>query len=178
MTEEETSHKERLSRMKDIMVAKGMKHLGKGKYGHVFQSKSTGHVIKIFRPDSGYISFLKLIRDNKNNPHFPKIRKIVSFKHKNNKGLHLIKLEKLNPISQDEYEPIGSYAYSTELNPKGKSNVKFRSENPAFADALDKVVSNSTGNLDIHRGNIMKRDNGQFVITDPYYSEFMSTGDF
>jgi uncharacterized protein Usg len=176
---ETTLHQKRLLKMKDIMVAKGMKHLGEGVSGHVFQSKNTGHVIKIFKPDKGYISFLKLIHKNKDNPHFPRIRKLVSFKHKNNKGLHLIKLEKLHPISYKEWRAngIGDYLKHDYLQTDDRyadrdtykdSAEKFKTNHPRLAEALDKVIKNSKSNLDIGLSNVMKRDNGDFVITDPY----------
>jgi uncharacterized protein Usg len=158
-----------------------MKHLGWGMSSEVFQSKHDRSVIKIFKPDKGYTSFLKLISENKDNPHFPKIRKLVSFKHKDNKGLHLIKLEKLHLISSKEWVESGIVDYllhlrninNREMKDKYKEAAeKFKIDHPRLADALDKVTGNRNYLfLDINRNNVMKRDNGQFVITDPYSSQ-------
>jgi hypothetical protein len=164
----------RLTSMKGIMISKGMKHIGGGAYGHTFRSKHDGSVIKIFKPDKGYTNFLQYVKENKDDIHLPKIRKLAQFKHMKNKGLSLIKLEKLHPIDMHDVVQIRDYVFGS-ANPNFEK--AFKEDKPSLARSLRKLVSHSekhrsTVRLDLNKNNIMKRTNGDIVITDPFAPAF------
>lgn len=176
------------------MKRKGLKELGAGAMALVFQSEKTDEVIKVFRKDDCFLQYLKLVSQNTENPHFPKIHSYQNLKTPPYAGLHLVKMEKLQPVTDSAYrrllglikdlveelnlvadDPHPKQEYLDLITQLKDSLNKAVSDNADpnrnLYDAIDLVAHGITGlqcSPDLHKHNIMKRQDGTLVIIDPY----------
>lgn len=163
--------------------------LGIGSYGKVLYHPKWKFVLKIFKHDDFYLKFVRFAVKNPR-PSFPVFydmpRKIIpNYKrHKNDPYLYVVKTEKLNSISKQEFMDIDYYKhycnvdFSTlpdsyvwkEIKKKLEQLDKKYPSLKTFIDDYDFLQeSGIEGADDWHQYNIMKRNNGQFVLIDPYW---------
>src|SRR4051812_39677443 len=81
----------------------GLTYVSYGSHALVMRSRD-GDIVKVFEPGRCYRDFLKLISKNQNNPHFPRVRKLVRFQKGAFKGNWMLKMESLESLPQDEYD--------------------------------------------------------------------------
>jgi len=168
----------------------GGRIIGNGRFSMVLFHPKWKYVLKVFVEDVPYLQFMRFVLKNPR-PSFPKVidkpRKILpNFKRgKSRESLYIVPLELLIPISRQEFNDIdfyldrGGYDYSqapygriwqefedrvNELNKKYPSlkqfyqDYKFMQQN-AHVEGVE----------DITQRNIMKRSNGEFVFSDPFW---------
>lgn len=91
----------------DFLNKKGWKKIGSGAYSTVYSKIGKNYVIKVFEDDHAYQLYLEFIQQNRNNPHVPKIQKIMidasKQKEINTNEVGIIMMEKLKPV---EYSDI------------------------------------------------------------------------
>lgn len=156
----------------EILRNAGYKRIGFGAYGAVYQ-KNDRMVIKTFSSfDIGYLAFVKMARESKNNPHFPFFfGKPIKISDR----YYAIKQENLEPYNGNP-TAISLYIQSLIDGIKLGYDNDFEdiediiAEYPRFEEACksiaDVVKSNPRFSLDIHKGNIMKRGR-TLVFVDP-----------
>jgi hypothetical protein len=173
--------------------SEGGKVEGQGKFGMVLSHPRWGYVLKIFANDDYYLRFIRFAMKHPNRS-FPQVldkpRKIIPhFKRtRETQFLYLVPIEKLYPISKSDWEDIKYYLYY------GPSDNEYAFElsktMPNWADIIknlerlerkypemqrlksDYDIFRSTpleGSEDFTQSNFMKRENGEFVITDPLW---------
>ena len=83
-----------------IMEAYGFTHLGTGSYGSAYEHPLYPWVFKVFKHDNSYLKFYKYFKKHQNNPNLPKIKGPII---KIGEDAYAVKLEKLTPITDDQY---------------------------------------------------------------------------
>jgi len=179
--------------LNDILVdfeKSGGKVLGVGSYGKVLYHPKWKFVLKIFANDNAYLSFVRFVIKNPRTS-FPKFydkprRIIPNYKRgKNEPYLYVVKTELLNDITTEEFKDIDFYKYyghSDFSQPYHQSyvwlqtkkkideiNKKYPSIKTFINDYNFLEQSDVKGAPDFHQRNIMKRDNGEFVLIDPFW---------
>lgn len=167
----------------------GIKQLGGGKFGAVFQHPGEPNtVVKLLtRSDPGYMAYIKFCQKNKRNKYVPKIKKIVDAADtfdvegaEDMSELQLVFMEKLEPLHYNAYIDFGEHICKV-------SKVKERNIEVALMDIdtwkaaakqtkdldlakLAKFIVKTVGpkaHLDMHDENMMARGQ-QAIITDPF----------
>ena len=157
-----------------------------GKYSSVYVNPKKNYVLKVMENhDLGYIAYVNLIH-SMNNIHAPRIS---DMKELNINGvIHGIYLiEKLYPLSIDAFrigEACSKVARYHEFRLKDcftgydDGIPEFLRDTPSLVELLRKIgehYSPENGiNLDIHELNIMTRQDGTLVVTDPYSGQLSS----
>jgi len=158
--------------------------LGSGKNSIVI-SNTEKLVYKIFYNDHPYIQFINFIKD-KNNVHLPKI---IDPLFKLKKDWYIISFEKLYHIPKDLYFSNYDLQYYCAYYFQNHKSLKFCKNltnkelekkakkviiNPflSLLNELDKIKLR-TSKLDINSKNVMQRENGEWVITDPFKSSII-----
>lgn len=159
---------------------KGIRLLGAGCYSAVMDySKDT--VLKIGADMSDpYLHFLENI-EKINNPHFPRVQDIyIDVKH----SFYLVKLEKLYSLSEatltTRYPSLYDWVFKEKPIPTWASDKMIEAVNylltmtdyKNFSDAANKekeglTIDLDSCKLDLHESNIMEREDGTLVFTDP-----------
>lgn len=156
-----------------------------GYFSDVYGNPNKDYILKINkRPDSAYNAYVALIKKS-NNPHFSKISDLKVLNIKGQK-YYIYLIEKLDVlyvlnIDGDDYyadlirlfndiirypnDNIFTSRYPTEI-------LQYMQKNPKLLQAI-KIISKyyykSSGiSLDLHGNNMMKRNDGTLVITDPF----------
>lgn len=165
----------------------GISQLGKGGFAQVFQHPTMPNVaVKLLvEQDPGYERYLKYCETKgKSNPYCPKILQVVKaekiFDDTWDPDMVLVFMEKLTPITQQEFNTFHQYASSLANLPIMHSNnlcdsrtwhllSKQKEDLPlaALAKALYVMYASDQEDFDLHKANIMKRGH-QLVITDPF----------
>lgn len=171
--------------------------LGKGKYATVLEHPSWKYVLKVFNEDVPYLKFVRFCIKNPRQS-FPvfydKPRRIVPFykRHWTQSHLYVVKMEKLNPIDRWTFTDIDYYLnthqhFIDDMRVKSPSNetwitiknklnniekkypsvVQFKED---YQFLLTQNINLHFGHLDLHYKNVMRRSNGQFVLSDPLWS--------
>jgi hypothetical protein len=162
----------------------GYKALGAGSFGSVYKKPGSNYVLKLFESDdNGYITYLNMIKNHQNNPHFPKIRGNLV---KVTKDFYAVRMEELSesPMLNREIELITVFCkrradfwegdwdkfMKQNFGPDARNglNVLFQ-ENPKLSEALVLIAELQAKHklwFDFKRANIMSRS-GLMVITDP-----------
>lgn len=171
---------------------------GEGVFGKVISKPSWNYVLKIFsETDHCYIRFIRAA-SRSDNPLFPKVygppQRIIPNFNRNMSStknyMYFVRLEKLYPIADELSNQLldGRFRDATEMHaasiakgepmPSAYQEVldrayeKYPEIKPLF-DALEQFHSNPNWNgcrLDLHGYNVMRRQNGDLVITDPFAS--------
>ena len=165
--------------------------LGSGAFGIVLTNKNWNFVLKIFIKDDSYLRFVRFALKH-NRVSYPKFfdipRKIkVNLKSKVGEPisqLYLVKMEKLNPITKNDFDNIMFYFRYKTKNSNFSSPPKIYSElarieakyksikhfNDDFIFLMRNIknIKKSTS-MDLHEDNVMRRTNGELVIIDPFY---------
>jgi len=170
--------------------------LGTGRYGMVLGHPKWKFVLKVY-DDQLYTQFVRLA--NKiYHPSFPKFcgvpKKILPNYGRTNTFEYIIRMEKLNPIDDEVFKHINKYiepALNYFHNIDGKSDEEIEQTKEYYINLSDFyasmihelndknlynlchgmhiVVKNIKGTIDLHSGNIMTRDNGEYVVVDPLF---------
>lgn len=170
--------------------AHGGEILGQGRYAQVLSHPSWKYVAKIFNSDSHYLKFVRFCLKNPR-PSFPvfydKPRKVIPnySRSKSEATLYIVRTEKLHTISEQEFKDLSYIDYYAEPDPEMEAKYhnwknigdKWRglmADNPSLKDYTRdlKFLMSQEGDFgtpDITRNNIMKRQNGQYVIADPFW---------
>lgn len=94
----------------EMFEARGFRFIGQGASAMVFYKKGED-VVKFYEKDVGYTKFLKMTLESANT-HFPKLRAYTVFKKGPLKGWTMVKIEKLDRITADEYtDATGLHSY-------------------------------------------------------------------
>ena len=169
--------------LKHILLIKGWKGFGSGRYSSVFQNPKKNYVLKINKyPDEGYEKFVRLVHRYPNR-HFPRIsdmKRLVI----NDDSYYMYLIEKLNPIPTITAEKLANVfaeiidhpdlSLTTLFNKSNYSWVarsvpKILKDNPDLIKACRIVGKNlETSSNDMHLHNIMYRKDKTVVIIDPY----------
>ena len=137
--------------------------IGSGYYGMVFQHpKRPKEVIKLFTANPGYLKWIDYCKKYSNrNPHLPKIRRAFMIDNKTG----AVFMEKLNPSGESN-----KIFFLLGASPKVvmDTNHWLKDTNPTlyytFKDMAEKFPRVE---WDLHADNLMRRDDGTIVITDP-----------
>lgn len=156
----------------------GGKVVGQGKHAIVLQHPSWNYIVKVFSDDVPYLKFVRFCIQNPRIS-FPvfydKPRRIVPHyvRRTSQQYLYVVKMEKLDHISHDTFNDI--YAYVKYHDPLRADRIE--SEHPHivqfkkdFMFLMENALKLNFGEQDLHEYNIMKRSNGVFVLTDPFFS--------
>jgi len=179
----------------------GGKILGSGNFAVVLTHKSWKYILKIFTDDVAYLKYARFCLSNPRTS-FPvfydKPRRIIPnyTREASSPHLYVVKMEKLYPITDDEFELVLYYLYMqndyidsmidrsrnnpaaykdwTHIKEKLKSieaqfpSIKEFKKDYHFLDKTN-MSDKHFGNSDLHSGNIMRRANGELVLSDPFY---------
>jgi hypothetical protein len=177
----------------DEFQSNGGKILGNGKFATVL-FPSWKFVVKIFSDDTPYLKFVRFCLNNPR-PSYPKFfdkprRIIPNYKrHRSNNYLYVVKTEKLNPINIREFDDMQYFLSYDKENAEQMVNqypdnqtwmfiynklIKLETDKPwlpQFKSDYNFVMNSSheIGTPDITSKNIMKRDDGLFVLADPFW---------
>lgn len=159
----------------EILHHAGYKRLGSGLFATVYHKPGQDTVLKLFRPDMGYIQFVNTTLQHPN-IHFPKFRGKLM---KVTPHYYAIRMELLEPLtSQIEMrrprvenviqEYIKALAYNTDYEYLEEALEQLELEQPGIKQACEILANNlDENNIDLHYNNIMLRGN-TIVITDPF----------
>jgi len=157
---------------KNIMDYYGFTHLGSGSYGSAYEHPSYPWVFKIFKGDKSYLKYFNYVKKNQHNPHIPRIK--GSYIRLGNDA-YIVRLEKLQKISMDQYEKVeyiidvfssmlDNDSSSTEITPMQAQLIDSYHGIYEILVAIKYMFGESY--TDIHYDNIMMRGNVP-VIIDP-----------
>jgi len=170
----------------------GWTRLGKGSFATVYENYKKPFILKVTDlQDSSYAYYVSMIRKF-HNKHFPKISDL-KFIEVEGKKYYIYLIEKLKSLKKD-MKPIiyflGAVAHaynatmkdiindfnSANYKPVRKEVLYYLRKNPELVKAariVGKYKDKSTINgifLDMHSLNMMQREDGTIVISDPYAS--------
>jgi hypothetical protein len=179
----------------DLHKKHKLKALASGKFAVVYQHPKFPDVaVKVVKEDTPYIKFLEWSMKQKNNPWLPKILSIHHFHDEfdpsydgfsddepRGENWQIVFMERLNKMTRKDVKNFlklsGLYEIGIDAPEFGNITdedldlaMKTKSIDPHLK-AIFKYVRGTQFALDIHDQNIMVRDDGQLVITDPtsYY---------
>lgn len=160
-------------KVKHFLESYGFIPMSKGGYSEIFHHPKLDYLLKIFSFDEGYLRFLKLCNNNKENKHLPRFRGKIM---KSNKfpGTYAVRMEKLEfiPIHSNAltkiHEMISYFKKNNISNLEDLNNLDIDLEKDLI-EILFKiwiVTIKEKYHLDLHILNIMQRNN-TIVIIDP-----------
>ena len=172
--------------------ASGGTVLGRGRYAVALTRSNWNHVVKLFFSDDSYLKFVRFVLKNPR-PSFPKFldkpRKIVPnfTRAPVERYLYVVRVEKLIPITKQEFEDIQYYIYyghtdfsvgsykSSYTWVEIKKNIQrieseYKGMKSFLSDYDSLMVSDIDASLDITQANILKRSSGEFVLNDPFWA--------
>lgn len=170
------------------------KKMGRGFFSEVWASDSESFVIKINMGrnyDENYLKFVEYCRNNKQNPHLPKMGKIKNLKTIDGRDFYILFIEKLDTLSAPSLGFEGGNDYNNFMRAACVAYLNDRSdldgiildlsgEYNIYHDSMKKQLSElvkiysdmiemvGMGNMDMETKNLMKRGN-TLVITDPVF---------
>lgn len=156
---------------------KGLKLLGSGCYSAVLELNENS-VLKIGADTlDPYLYFLESVQQS-DNPHFPKILDIhVDIKN----NFYIIKLEKLKPLTDySAYKDLYNWVFKNKRFPEWANEdlqhavdhlvalADFKTHTDAIiAEKGGLLIDEDSCILDLHEANVMTREDGTIVFTDP-----------
>lgn len=167
--------------------------LGEGTFGIVLTRPEWKFVLKIFVRDDAYLRFVRFAIKNprKSYPKFYDVPRRIKTnisstpddkgKTRDIEALYVVRVEKLLPITSLEFSDIQYYLVNKSSNswssyPPKTMNELRRIERmyPGIEELNDDFIYVIRGitnkkNMDWKRENIMKRESGEFVLSDPFY---------
>lgn len=166
----------------------GIKSLGSGGFGQVFQHPTMPNVVVklIHNDDPGYMKYVKFCTGpGKGNPYCPKILQVVEAKDafdtskrigEDLANLSLVFMEKLKPIELQQYRKFveqmqALMGFPDYLSDRvGWLRLSKQTKDKDLAKVAKFIYTTSADtDIDMHKGNVMKRGQ-QWVITDPFSS--------
>ena len=165
--------------------------LGKGSWGIVLMHPNWKYVLKIFKGDVPYLKYVRLCIKHPR-PSFPvfydlprKIKPASGLKLPSNKLLYAVKMEKLKEITTSEFRKIEHHLlyalrairlgrdFKNQVAETDAQNPKLKQLKEDFLFLREKIDGfDEFGKLDLHEFNIMKRENGEYVLSDPLMARF------
>ena len=169
--------------------AKGGEILGIGSQGYVLAHPKWKFVMKLFNNDTPYLEFVRfcLKHPRKSFPIFyDKPRRIVPNFERGREweNLYIVKMERLESISKEEYLDVDFYIHYGDVDFSSvpdnhiwreteKKIRKMEKTHPSLKPFLEDyrflMQSQIKGTPDITKNNIMKRKNGEFILSDPFW---------
>ena len=156
--------------VKEILAKFDFSPIGTGAYGTVFKNFDYSYVLKVFFRDSAYLKWLNFCKDNQNNIYIPKLK---------NSFIRIIPKEEVYAVRMEPLKELHGYTDLKKYNKLSKtiqngfyaiSDKKFNIKNKDLSLVirfLYKMHIIGDLDLDMHKHNVMKRENGELVITDP-----------
>jgi hypothetical protein len=168
----------------------GGKNIGYGAFGMVYSHPKWQYVLKTFKSDDSYLKFVRYAYDNPH-PSFPKFygkpQRVSPKIQTINDKRYLVRIEKLKPISKKAFDKIDfrlADFFKLIHNPDDvsdeeryellnmRSNLRQVSKSVYnLLEGLYLIRSNLMLPEDLHDGNLMVRNDGQFVWIDPVKEE-------
>ncbi|RYD65187.1 MAG: hypothetical protein EOP83_07930 [Verrucomicrobiaceae bacterium] len=161
------------------LQSKGFDVLGYGEYGAVCDHPSFNgkYVLKVFR-DKNFEVFIDYCKANAGNRYLPKFHgKLIRL----GEAAAMIRVEKLNPVSDDfYYQALGQLVVMVHRYTHPSANDEMRQQAldwvedmsyEEFFETLVTLTQNAPAGaeMDLHPGNFMRRGpRGGVVISDPY----------
>jgi hypothetical protein len=156
--------------------------VGSGAGGKVYKKNKTT-VVKYFYEDTGYETFLKALSTEADNPFFPKIKK-ATIGTENSGRVEMECLNKLDWDNSDcDHFPYLAIERAVVKSSKNKNynlceddDLWMLAGNEVFMRAFDllaKTLRKNSGRIyaDMHEDNWMKRNDGHYVMIDPFYND-------
>lgn len=192
-------HNMNWQQFEQFLKSQNIQLIGSGMFGKVFYSPSWNYVIKVFDKDDGYLKFVNFALENPSRhfPKFMKgprnLPQFLTRLSSSNERFTVVKMEKLNKLTKEIHEFLGynlrtladHYTNNVETPVEiivDSQVVKFKHTTDVFLKykqynlpSLIKVynqlniLTDEHIRNDLHVGNIMMRDDGTIVITDPFY---------
>lgn len=158
----------------DRLEKMGWEFHDSGYFSSVFINPRKNYILKVNTiPDKGFNYFVNLIKryPNKHFPIVSNLRVIKTAEH----DYYMYYIEKLYPVQYSVENDISTYClhhlykmYNHHPNPYSPDS-EYVNNNPDFARALDIVLQyHDKFGIDLPGNNIMQRQDGTVVITDPY----------
>jgi hypothetical protein len=167
----------------DVFLSKVVPHkqLATGSYGVVIITPNN-YVYKLWTEDDAYDEFVELCQKNQNLQFIPKI-----YKHKNVKNVFLrnesspqtikvLKMEKLKPIPENLVANWRALLNARHDSKYDDIMFNVLIDDKPFLKFVKEVIfgwlkEKTNTEIDFsHNGNIMLREDGQYVLTDPFVS--------
>lgn len=153
----------------------------KGRYASVYHNRHSGTVLKIgdAQNNAGYLAYLRLARANQDNPFFPIVHYVSLFLTEE-ESYFVVKLEKLyegraylkKRLHMPGWWRVSQFIQSCVLKQGYVLDNFMGQQTPkSLMDYMVLLKTTFRANdfkWDIHEGNMMMRENGQLVITDPW----------
>ena len=170
-----------------IKRTRRMKKIGDGAFAEAYGSKSGRTIIKVGRLDlegfyecgnTSYLKYVKSVMKCQDNPYAPRIKSVQIFRTKERtygevvvEHYMVVEMERLIPLTLNQY-PVADLLEKMVLDEDVRQGVQVMIGNKNTANHLKQMVRilrrvTRNGGIDIHGGNIMRRKNGELVITDP-----------
>lgn len=173
---------------------KGGSLLGQGSFGIVITHPHWKYALKIFHDDPVYLKYVRFAKQNPK-PSFPvfydiprKIKNPEFAKYSHQKNFYVVKMEKLNRIDKLDFSYLKSYIvlietlaeldeYFPALIARKKNLEELDVHFKQFGTDLTFLLQffpmspHIKKDLSRHSGNIMRRQNGEYVIIDPFVDE-------
>jgi len=160
-----------------------VRFLKKGRYGCVYSNRATGTIIKVGDADNneGYLAYLRLARQNQDNPFFPQIHYAALFADGDGgERYFVVKMEKLiegkNYLKRRLHMPgwwrVSQFIQKSAMKEGYELDNFLGQQTPTtlkdYMWILKQAFRGNSFKWDIHGDNMMMRENGQLVITDPW----------
>lgn len=164
-----------LETFQQYMTKSGFKHLGSGAYGSAYIHPSYKWVWKIFNNDPAYLAYLHYIKQNKN-INLPIIKGPII---KITDNTYTVRMEKLFPLQNNQellnvIKPIFNHHDLT------NDNINYLKQNyPGILQIINDMKTVFPKSLlDLHKNNILQRENNTPVIIDPICQEISFNGKY
>ena len=152
---------------REMLAKYGFEEIGSGGFGYVFANEKYPYVLKLFFRDSAYLKWFNFCRENQDNPYVPQIKgkymRVVP-----NEEVYAVRMERLKPteffIPYQKLERQIGKRYEI-LYGGGELD----SDDPYLDSIVTFLYEGVNFMLDLHRNNVMQRENGQLVIIDPVF---------
>ena len=149
----------------------GFTMLGDGNFGVVYEKPGYPWVFKVFKGDPAYLYFVRYCKMHSGNQNLPQFKgNLIRI----NVDTYAIRTEKLDKAAPDEIKPLEKMAsYLKMMRYWGDTNIsssavttlqELSQQYPGIYSILDELSKQYV--LDIHQGNVMRRDS-TLVLTDP-----------
>jgi len=177
---------DQLDELYSLLYRYGFKKIGGiSSRAWVYEHPNFDYILKTFSDDVPYIQFYNYCKKNHSNPHLPKFRgNLMRFR---NSEMYAVRIEKLLKLNDREYlnniELLLFMWVKFDYSSSGSFNIlrdKVKKltdlEKNKIVDDYSKTLMGKTiidlskiySKFDLHVDNIMKRNDGTFVIIDPF----------
>jgi hypothetical protein len=163
--------------------------IGSGKNSMVLEHPNWPYVLKLYPSDNFYTRFVRFAYKIRHKS-FPKFygppKAVVPFykRHKSEAVLYVVLMEELKEIPSSLFKTINdwykigiSYVHAVKMGMANNGNYEdiktIIKQNPELYSLFEGLylitVNKLDGAIDMHRDNVMQRDNGELVMVDPLW---------